>query len=71
MSFKDFFEENFIVFESLIYESSSKSYYLASINPIFHGLSFGIKFITSPIWNYSVTSLKKYYFQPRILQVRV
>jgi hypothetical protein len=38
-----------ITFENFIRESSSKSYYLTSLNPVFQGLSSGIKFIIPPI----------------------
>ena len=34
------------------------------LNPVFHGLSFGIKFIRYPTWHHSATLLAKGYAQP-------
>jgi hypothetical protein len=47
-----------VTFDKSIHESSSESYYLASLNSIFHGLSFGIKFMISPTEYHSVTPLE-------------
>ena len=58
-----FLRENSVIFKSLIHESYSKSYYLVSLNPVFHGLSFGIKFMISLTRDHRVTTL---YFLPEV-----
>ena len=40
---------------------------IPSLNPVFHGLSFGIKFIEYPTWHHSITPLAKGYAQPGTL----
>ena len=47
-----------------MYESSHNPYFLLSVNPIFHGLSFGLEFIICSIENSIGTPLAKYFFPP-------
>jgi hypothetical protein len=49
--------------------STAHSYHMIGkllLSPIFHELSFGIKFISHAIWNHSVISLKKHFYAPWI-----
>ena len=53
-----------VTFDESIHESSSKSYYLVSLNRIFRGLSFSIKFMISPTQDHRVTPLSNIICHP-------
>jgi hypothetical protein len=56
--------KNFLNFQRFNIKKSDNPYFLPSVNPIFHGLSFGIKFIIGSIENSTGTPLAKYFSDP-------
>ena len=55
------------IFHSLLPYSQILSALNIPVNPIFHGLSFDIKFIDHPIWINRITSLEKHFYAPCIM----